>query len=125
MKKNLHTPQSARHVFPRQRNIDFKITDITPLPVGSPDDVWDNFKKTVKNRGLDGLMLSILDHGALISYGPKEVEIGFTKSFYKEQFETYLKTKPELMTVIEDLFGPVQTRVLVLSNISFIRKTIL
>ena len=61
-------------------------------------------------------MLSILDHGALISYGPKEVEIGFTKSFYKEQFETYLKTKPELMTVIEDLFGPVQTRVLVLSK---------
>jgi len=94
----------------------FTITDITPMPVGSPDEVWEDLKKTIKTRGFDGLVLSILDHGSLISYGPKEVEIGFTKSFYKEQFETYLKTKPELMTVIEDLFGPVQTRVLVLSK---------
>lgn len=109
-------PAVSASCVPKTEEHDFKITDITPLPVGSPDEVWDNFKKTVKNRGLDGLMLSILDHGALISYGPKEVEIGFTKSFYKEQFETYLKTKPELMTVIEDLFGPVQTRVLVLSK---------
>ncbi len=109
-------PSIGASCVPKTEEHDFKITDITPLPAGSPDEVWDNFKKTVKNRGLDGLMLSILDHGALISYGPKEVEIGFTKSFYKEQFETYLKTKPELMTVIEDLFGPVQTRVLVLSK---------
>jgi DNA polymerase-3 subunit gamma/tau len=109
-------PAVSASCVPKTEEHDFKITDITPLPVGSPDEVWDNFKKTVKNRGIDGLMLSILDHGTLISYGPKEVEIGFTKSFYKEQFETYLKTKPELMTVIEDLFGPVQTKVLVLSK---------
>ena len=86
------------------------------MPVGSPDEVWDDLKKTIKTRGFDGLVLSILDHGSLISYGPKEVEIGFTKSFYKEQFETYLKTKPELTAVIEDIFGPVQTKVLVLSE---------
>jgi DNA polymerase-3 subunit gamma/tau len=109
-------PSISASGIPKAQKHDFRITDITPLAVGSPDEVWDNFKKTVKTRGLDGLVLSMLDHGALISYGPKEVEIGFTKSFYKEQFETYLKTKPELTTVIEDLFGPVETRVLVLSK---------
>ena len=109
-------PSTSASGVPGKAQHDFKITDITPLPVGSLDEVWDNFKKTIKKRGLDGLVLSMLEHGSLISYGPKEVEIGFTKSFYKEQFETYLRTKPELMTVIEDLFGPVQTRVLVLSK---------
>ena len=109
-------PSTSGSGVPGKAQHDFKITDITPLPVGSLDEVWDNFKKTIKKRGLDGLVLSMLEHGSLISYGPKEVEIGFTKSFYKEQFETYLRTKPELMTVIEDLFGPVQTRVLVLSK---------
>ncbi|MGC8659565.1 MAG: DNA polymerase III subunit gamma/tau [Desulfomonilaceae bacterium] len=94
----------------------FTITDITPLPVGSTDEVWAEFKKTIKIRGLDGLILSLLDHGTLISYGPQEIEIGFTKSFYKEQFENYLKTKPEVVGVIEDIFGPVQTRVLVLAQ---------
>ncbi len=109
-------PSTSASGVPGKAQHNFKITDITPLPVGSLDEVWDNFKKTIKKRGLDGLVLSMLEHGSLISYGPKEVEIGFTKSFYKEQFETYLRTKPELMTVIEDLFGPVQTRVLVLSK---------
>ncbi|MCX5872618.1 MAG: DNA polymerase III subunit gamma/tau [Deltaproteobacteria bacterium] len=94
----------------------FTITDITPVPTGSPDEVWENFRNTIKLRGLDGLILSMLDHGSLISYGPNELEIGFTKSFYKEQFESYLKTKPELAAIIEDIFGPVQTRVLVLSK---------
>lgn len=94
----------------------FTITDITPVPSGSHDEVWENLKNTIKLRGLDGLVLSMLDHGSLISFGPNELEIGFTKSFYKEQFEGYLKTKPELAAVIEDVFGPVQTRVLVLSQ---------
>ncbi len=94
----------------------FTITDITPLPVGTTDEVWAEFKKTIRIRGLDGLILSLLDHGTLISYGPQEIEIGFTKSFYKEQFENYLKTKPEVSQVIEDIFGPVQTRVLTLAQ---------
>jgi hypothetical protein len=70
----------------------------------------------MQQRGLDGLVLSMLDHGELISYGPNEVEIGFTKSFYRDQFESYLKTKPELNAVIESIFGAVQTKVLVLST---------
>ncbi len=116
VEEKLSCPSTSASGVPGKAQHNFKITDITPLPVGSLDEVWDNFKKTIKKRGLDGLVLSMLEHGSLISYGPKEVEIGFTKSFYKEQFETYLRTKPELMTVIEDLFGPVQTRVLVLSK---------
>ncbi len=115
----LEQPRSSITDEPPVQKIEeqrFTITDITPMPVGSSDEVWEDLKKTIKTRGFDGLVLSMLDHGSLISYGPKEVEIGFTKSFYKEQFETYLKTKPELMAVIEDIFGPVQTKVLVLSK---------
>jgi hypothetical protein len=94
----------------------FTITDVAPAPQGTNDEVWEHLKKTLKAHGLDGLLLSMLDHGSLIAYGPKEIEIGFTKSFYKEQFEAYLVTKPELKDVIDHVFGPVQTRVLVLSQ---------
>lgn len=94
----------------------FTITDVAPAPQGTNDEVWEYLKTTMKAHGLDGLLLSMLDHGSLIAYGPKEIEIGFTKSFYKEQFETYLVTKPELKAVIDHVFGPVQTRVLVLSQ---------
>ncbi len=94
----------------------FTITDVAPVPQGTNDEVWEHLKKTLKAHGLDGLLLSMLDHGSLIAYGPKEIEIGFTKSFYKEQFEAYLVTKPELKDVIDHVFGPVQTRVLVLSQ---------
>ena len=94
----------------------FTITDVAPVPQGTNDEVWEHLKKTLKAHGLDGLLLSMLDHGSLIAYGPKEIEIGFTKSFYKEQFEAHLVTKPELKDVIDHVFGPVQTRVLVLSQ---------
>lgn len=94
----------------------FQITDIRPVPSGSPGELWETLKNTIRQRGLDGLVLSMLDHGELISYGPNEVEIGFTKSFYRDQFETYLNTKPELKAVVEDIFGRVQTRVLVLTQ---------
>ncbi len=94
----------------------FTITDVAPAPHGTNDEVWEFLKKTMKAHGLDGLLLSMLDHGSLIAYGPKEIEIGFTKSFYKDQFEAYLVTKPELKDVIDHVFGPVQTRVLVLSQ---------
>jgi len=94
----------------------FTITDVAPAPHGTNDEVWEYLKKTMKAHGLDGLLLSMLDHGSLIAYGPKEIEIGFTKSFYKDQFEAYLVTKPELKDVIDHVFGPVQTRVLVLSQ---------
>ena len=94
----------------------FQITEIRPVPSGSPGELWETLKNTIRQRGLDGLVLSMLDHGELISYGPNEVEIGFTKSFYRDQFETYLNTKPELTAAVEDVFGRVQTRVLVLSQ---------
>ena len=32
-----------------------------------------------------------MDHGNLIAFGPTEVEIGFTKAIYKEQFEDRLE----------------------------------
>ncbi|MFH0959436.1 MAG: DNA polymerase III subunit gamma/tau [Pseudomonadota bacterium] len=94
----------------------FRITDIRAVPTGAPGEVWETLKKTMKDRGLDGPMLSMLDHGELISYGPNEVEIGFTKSFYRDQFESHLKTKPELNEAIESVFGTVQAKVLVLST---------
>ncbi len=112
----VRSSEHGNHPRPETKAERFTITDIRPVPSGAPGEVWETLKKTMQERGLDGLVLSMLDHGALISYGPNEVEIGFTKSFYRDQFESYLKTKPELNAVIESIFGAVQTKVLVLST---------
>lgn len=112
----VRSSEHGNHPRPETKAERFTITDIRPVPSGAPGEVWETLKKTMQERGLDGLVLSMLDHGALISYGPNGVEIGFTKSFYRDQFESYLKTKPELNAVIESIFGAVQTKVLVLST---------
>ncbi|MEI6134058.1 MAG: DNA polymerase III subunit gamma/tau [Desulfomonile sp.] len=112
----IRSSEHGNHPRPETKAERFTITDIRPVPSGAPGEVWETLKKTMQERGLDGLVLSMLDHGQLISYGPNEVEIGFTKSFYRDQFESYLKTKPELNAVIESIFGAVQTKVLVLST---------
>ena len=112
----IRSSEHGNHPRPETKAERFTITDIRPVPSGAPGEVWETLKKTMQERGLDGLVLSMLDHGELISYGPNEVEIGFTKSFYRDQFESYLKTKPELNAVIESIFGAVQTKVLVLST---------
>jgi DNA polymerase III subunit gamma/tau len=112
----VRSPDTCHTLTPETKVERFKITDIRPVPSGAPGEVWEILKKTMQGRGLDGLVLSMLDHGELISYGPNEVEIGFTKSFYRDQFESYLKTKPDLKSAIEDVFGTVQTKVLVLSQ---------
>ena len=112
----IRSSEHGNHPRPETKAERFTITDIRPVPSGAPGEVWETLKKTMQQRGLDGLVLSMLDHGELISYGPNEVEIGFTKSFYRDQFESYLKTKPELNAVIESIFGAVQTKVLVLST---------
>ncbi len=112
----IRSSEHGNHPRPETKTERFTITDIRPVPSGAPGEVWETLKQTMQERGLDGLVLSMLDHGELISYGPNEVEIGFTKSFYRDQFESYLKTKPELNAVIESIFGAVQTKVLVLST---------
>jgi len=112
----IRSSEHGNHPRPETKAERFTITDIRPVPSGAPGEVWETLKKTMQERGLDGLVLSMLDHGELISYGPNEVEIGFTKSFYRDQFESYLRTKPELNAVIESIFGAVQTKVLVLSK---------
>jgi DNA polymerase-3 subunit gamma/tau len=112
----IRSSEHGNHPRPETKAERFTITDIRPVPSGAPGEVWETLKKTMQERGLDGLVLSMLDHGELISYGPNEVEIGFTKSFYRDQFESYLKTKPELNAVIKSIFGAVQTKVLVLST---------
>lgn len=93
----------------------FRIERVTPLPTGNSVDVWMGLKSLIKDQGHESV-LSLMEHGELVSYGPKVVEIGFTKAIYKEQFEASIRNKPDLTTVFDDFFGNVQIRTLVLSQ---------
>ena len=94
----------------------FTITAVTPLPTGTPDEIWADLKDTIRRDAMDAVILSIMEHGDLIAFGPSEVEIGFTKSIYKEQFESRLQTKPELRRIFEELFGDAQVKILTLAR---------
>jgi DNA polymerase III subunit gamma/tau len=94
----------------------FVITGLTPLPEGTPDEVWAMLKDRLTESGLDSLLPRVMDHGKLISYGPAEVEIGFTKSFYRSDFENRLANKPPLKAIFKEFFGTAHVRFLTLAG---------
>ncbi|MCX5861095.1 MAG: DNA polymerase III subunit gamma/tau [Deltaproteobacteria bacterium] len=94
----------------------FTITKVTPVPVGTPDEVWTDLKERVNRSGLDPFLLSMMDHGSLISFGPTQVEIGFNKAFYKREFESRLLNKNELRSIFEEFFGEAAIKVLTLAG---------
>jgi DNA polymerase III subunit gamma/tau len=93
----------------------FTITKVTPMPSGTPDEVWSMLKDRVEATPGGVPLGKLLDHGKLISFGPTEVEIGFTKPLYKESFEKSLATKPLLKDLFQELFGNARIKVLTLA----------
>lgn len=94
----------------------FVITDITPVPEGTPDELWAMIKNQVSMSGIDPVVSSLMDHGNLISVGPTEIEIGFTKAFYKEDFERRFEEKPALKKVFQNFFGEARLKTLTLAR---------
>jgi DNA polymerase-3 subunit gamma/tau len=88
---------------------------IYPAPIGNPADVWIGLKTRIRGHGHESV-LSLMEHAELVSYGPKMVEIGFTKAVYRDQFEASIKNKPELKSILDDFFGKVQVKTLMLSE---------
>lgn len=94
----------------------FTITGITPLASGPPDEVWAALKERIKRSGVGPMILSLMDHGSLISNGPTQVEIGFHKAVYKESFEQGLKDKQELREIFQEFFGDALIKTLTLAT---------
>ncbi|MFH1114876.1 MAG: DNA polymerase III subunit gamma/tau [Pseudomonadota bacterium] len=94
----------------------FTITKITPLPTGTPDEVWADLQQAVINADLGPAVTKNLEHGSLIAFGPTEVEIGFNKKVYRERFEGHLETKEELKRIFEEIFGNARIKVLTLAQ---------
>jgi DNA polymerase-3 subunit gamma/tau len=109
-------PIENRKEEPDSASESFTITRVTPLPTGSPDEVWASLKERLSESGVNGFLRAIMDHGSLISFGPTEVEIGFHKAFYREEFESKLKNKSELRDIFEEFFGNVKLKILTLSQ---------
>lgn len=94
----------------------FVITAVTPLPDGTPDEVWALLKDRVRRLGVDPVVPTVMDHGSLISFGPTEVEIGFHKPFYRQDFERRISDKPELKKIFDDTFGGARLKILTLAK---------
>lgn len=94
----------------------FVITAVTPLPDGTPDEVWALLKDRVRQSRIDPVIPMVMDHGSLISFGPTEVEIGFNKPFYRQDFERRIADKPELKKIFDDTFGGARLKVLTLAK---------
>ncbi|MDQ7785327.1 MAG: DNA polymerase III subunit gamma/tau, partial [Desulfomonilaceae bacterium] len=94
----------------------FTITGITPLPTGTPDEVWANLQEAVIKSNLGPAITKNLEHGSLISFGPTEVEIGFNRKVYRERFEGHLESKKELKRILEEFFGDVHIKILTLTQ---------
>lgn len=104
--------ETAADEVPSER---FTITEITPLPSGTPDEIWANLKELIRPLN-ESMLLSVMEHGTLLNYGATEVEIGFNKKIYRESFESKLAQKPELRGMIEDFFGGAKIKILTLAQ---------
>lgn len=82
---------------------------------GNPADIWAELKSVIRAQGQEAV-LALMEHGELVSCGPKMVEIGFTKNVWKEQFESRIKNKPELKNIFDDFFCNIKVKTLVLSQ---------
>ncbi|MBI5569184.1 MAG: DNA polymerase III subunit gamma/tau [Desulfomonile tiedjei] len=94
----------------------FTIMEVTPLPSESPDELWAILKERVGQSARDAALRSVMDHGKLISVGPTEVEIGFTKAFYRSEFENRLTSRSEVKRVFEEIFGKAKIKTLTLAT---------
>ncbi|MGB6067244.1 MAG: DNA polymerase III subunit gamma/tau [Desulfomonilaceae bacterium] len=106
-------PADRQEEIPPER---FTITQVLPVPTGTPDEIWSSLKQRISLSGQDPVMLSLMDHGTLISFGPTEVEIGFHKEVYKEQFEDRLQNKTDLRSIFEEFFGGARLKILTLAR---------
>lgn len=106
----------TRHEVNTSPTESFTITGVTPVPAGNPDEVWASLKERLGESGADGFLRAIMDHGSLISFGPTEVEIGFHKAFYREEFENKLTSKVEIREIFEEFFGDAKIKILTLSQ---------
>ncbi len=98
------------------QNERFTITKITPLPTGTPDEVWADLQEAIIKSDLGPAVTKNLEHGSLISFGPTEVEIGFNKKAYRERFEGHLESKHELRQILEEFFGNARVKILTLAQ---------
>ncbi|MGC9031009.1 MAG: hypothetical protein ACP5LD_15255, partial [Desulfomonilaceae bacterium] len=94
----------------------FTITGITPIASGPPDEVWLELRNRLAASACDRFIVSLMEHGSLISYGPKTVEIGFHKAFYSKEFESRLHGKAEIREIFNEFFGGAQIKVLNLTS---------
>ena len=108
-----HGPVDRPQDIPSER---FTITQVIPVPTGTPDEIWSNLKERISLSGQDPMLPSLMDHGRLISYGPTEVEVGFHKEVYKEQFESRLASKTEMRAIFEEFFGGAKLKILTLTR---------
>ena len=95
---------------------DLAASEVRSLPTQTPDELWSVIKERISSWGADPSLRSIMDHGNLITFGPTEVEIGFTKTIYKEQFEDRLDKKPEAKRIFQEYFGAARFKILTLAR---------
>ncbi len=94
----------------------FTITGIAPMASGTADEVWSELRDRLTALGVDRFIASVMEHGSLISFSPRKVEIGFHKGFYSQEFENRLRNKPEVREVFNEFFGGAEIKVLTLAS---------
>jgi DNA polymerase III subunit gamma/tau len=95
---------------------DLAASEVRALPTQTHDELWSIIKERISSWGQDRTLRTIMDHGNLIAFGPTEVEIGFTKAFYKEEFESRLSAKPDAKRIFQEYFGGARFKILTLAR---------
>ncbi len=113
--KKVSPRKTAFHSEDNESPEQLGVTKFQSLRTEAPDELWSIIKERVLSWGGDRALTEIMDHGNLIAFGPTEVEIGFTKAIYKEEFESRFN-KPEAKSIFEEYFGNARFKILTLAR---------
>jgi DNA polymerase-3 subunit gamma/tau len=110
------TPSDPAEPAEKKAEDRFVIEEVTPVPTGTPDEIWTLIKERLNRTSTDPFFVSMMEHASLISVGRTVVEIGFNKGFYKTQFESRLAEKPEIRKIFQEFFGAAEIKTLTLAE---------
>jgi DNA polymerase III subunit gamma/tau len=82
---------------------------------GRPEDLWTQLRRDFAAAG-DLILPQIMEHGGIIEMSENEIEIGFNKDIYRQQFESKLKGEANIKQIVENILGNSRLKIFTLAQ---------
>jgi hypothetical protein len=80
-----------------------------------PEELWGQLKRDFAAAG-DLILPQIMEHGGIIAITDNEIEIGFNKDIYRQQFESKVNGEASMKQIVENILGNSRLKIFTLAQ---------